>query len=260
MAEDQITATSDKFLSFQYYGPTNTILKNQVWSEISEILSNDKENVFILGGDFNALLWASDKMGGVGWNRQSQRDFSSFVIRVRLIEIPFKTGDFTWTNRRTGFLNIAEKLDRFFIAGDWTDSHWTSEVEILPITRSDHYPICLRIQDKSAPARCPFKFEAMWLRDGSIRNLIDQWWKHKPVNSGNKAFAFFKKLQFVKEKLKQSNRESFRNIFRDKLDLEKDLKLLHEQIIRNGMDEDCFQREKLLSTNYSEVLAREEIY
>ncbi|XP_057818353.1 uncharacterized protein LOC131031290 [Cryptomeria japonica] len=111
------------FFLFNIYGPTNTILKNQVWSEISKILSNDKENVFILGGDFNALLQPSDKMGGVGWNRQSQRDFSSFVIRAGLIEIPFKMGDFTWTNRRSGFLNFAKKLDRFFMVGDWTESH-----------------------------------------------------------------------------------------------------------------------------------------
>ncbi|XP_057814415.1 uncharacterized protein LOC131028190 [Cryptomeria japonica] len=195
-------------------------------------------------------------MGGVGWNRQSQRDFSSFVISSGLFEIPFKMGDFTWTNRRSGFLNITEKLDRFFIAGYWTKSHWTSEAEILPITGSDHYHICLRIQDDHAPERCPFKFEAMWLRDSSIRNLIDQWWKHKTINPGNKAF---KKIQFVKEQLKQWNRESFRNIFKDKIDLEKGLKFLHEQIISNGMDEDLFKKEKILSSKYSEVLAREEI-
>ncbi|XP_059070528.1 uncharacterized protein LOC131860170 [Cryptomeria japonica] len=248
------------FFLFNIYGPTNTNLKNQVWSEIFEIMSNDKENIYILGGDFNALLRPSDKMGGMGWNSQSQRDFSSFVTRAVLIEIPFKKGDFTWTNRRSGFLNIAERLDHFFIAGDWSESHWTSEAVILPITGSDHYPICVRIQDESAPARCPFKFEAMWLRDGNIRNLIEQWWKHNPVNPGNKSFTFLKKLQFIKEQLKQWNRESFRNIFKDKIDLENDLKSLHDHIITKGMDEDSFKREKILSSNYSEVLAREEIY
>ncbi|XP_059070594.1 uncharacterized protein LOC131860227 [Cryptomeria japonica] len=181
------------FFLINIYGPNNTNMKMQVWSELSEILRNDK-NLFILGGDFNALLRPLDKMRGVGWNRQSQRDFSSFVISSSLIEIPFKTGDFTWTNRRSGFLNIAKRLDRFFIAGDWTKSHWTCEAEILPITGSNHHPICLRIQDDSAPERCPFKFEAMWLQDGNIRNLVEQWWKHKPVNPSNKAFTFFKKI------------------------------------------------------------------
>ncbi|XP_059078035.1 uncharacterized protein LOC131876613 [Cryptomeria japonica] len=161
------------FFLFNIYGPINSNLKKQVWSELSEILSNDKENVFILGGDFNALIRPSDKKGGMGWNRQSQRDFSSFVTSSGLIKIPFKTREFTWTNRRSGFLNIAEKLDRFFIAGDWSKSHWTSNAEILPFTGSDHYPICLRLQDDNALERCPFKFEAMWLRDGNIKNLID---------------------------------------------------------------------------------------
>ncbi|XP_059070351.1 uncharacterized protein LOC131860023 [Cryptomeria japonica] len=177
-------------------------------------------------------------MGGAGWTRQSQRDFSSFVISSRLIEIPFKTGELTWTNRRSGFLNIAERLDRFFIAGDWTESHWANEAEILLITGSDHYPICLRIQDDNAPERCPFKFEAMWLWDISIRNLVEQWWKHKPDNPGNKAFILLKKLQFLKEQFKRWNRESFRNILKEKVDLEEGLKTLHEQIISQGMDED----------------------
>lgn len=93
-------------------------MKVQMWNELSEIMRNDRENLFILGGYFNALLRPSDKMGGVGWNRQSQRDFSSFVMSSGLIEIPFRMGEFTWTNRRSGFLNISERLDRFFIVGD----------------------------------------------------------------------------------------------------------------------------------------------
>ncbi|XP_059068451.1 uncharacterized protein LOC131858970 [Cryptomeria japonica] len=248
------------FFLFNIYGPTNSNLKKQLWSELSDILTNDKENVFILGGDFNALIRPSDKKGGMGWNRQSQRDFSSFVTSSSLIEIPFKMGEFTWTNRRSIFLNIAEKLDRFFITGDWLESHWTSDAEILPFTGSDHYPICLRVQDDSAPERCPFKFEAMWLQDGNIKNLIGQWWQHKLENPGNKAFTFFKKIQFVKDQLKQWNRVTFRNIFKDKLILEKDLKSLHEQIINNGMDEDLYKQEKSLNNQYAEVLAREETF
>ncbi|XP_059078137.1 uncharacterized protein LOC131876697 [Cryptomeria japonica] len=170
-------------------------------------------------------------MGGVGWNRQSHGDFSAFVMDFGLLEIPFRMRDFTWTNRRSGFLNISEWLDRFFIVGDWSESHWNCAAEILPITGSDYYPICLRIQDDSALERYPFKFEAMWLRDNNIRNLVEQWWRHNPERPCNKAFIFFKKLQFLKEQFKKWNRESFSNIFNEKLGIEDELKILHEQII-----------------------------
>lgn len=112
-------------------------------------------------------------MGGVGWNSQSHRDLCAFVMDTGLIEIPFKSGDFTWNNRRSGFLNIADILDRFFIAGDWSESHWNCVAEIRPITGSDHYPICLIIQDDTTPDRCPFKFEAMWLRDNNLKTLVE---------------------------------------------------------------------------------------
>ncbi|XP_059067688.1 uncharacterized protein LOC131858466 [Cryptomeria japonica] len=198
-------------------------------------------------------------MGGVGWNRQCHTDFSAFVMDCGLFKIPFRTGDFTWTNR-SGFFNIVERLDRFFIAGDWSESHWNCVAEILPITSSDHYPICLRIQDDSALDRCPFKFEAMWLRDSNITNLVECWWHYILEKSSNKAFIFFKKLQFLKEQFKKSNRESFSNIFSEKLGIEDELKIFHEQIINQGMDEEVFNKEKVLNKRYFEVLAREEIF
>ncbi|XP_057854761.2 uncharacterized protein LOC131064586 [Cryptomeria japonica] len=170
------------FFLINIYGPNNSNLKMQMWEELADIMRNDRENLFILGGDFNAILRPLDKMGSVGWNRQSQRDLSSFVMNLGLIEIPFRTWDFTWTNRSSGFLNMAKRLDRFFIAGDWLESHWKSVAEILPISGSHHYPICLRIQEESAPERCSFKFETMWLRDSNIRKLIEQWWKHNLDN------------------------------------------------------------------------------
>lgn len=74
------------------------------------------------------------------------------------------------------------------------------------------------------------------------------------------AFTFFKKLQFVKEQLKKWNRESFKNIFNEKLILEEELKQLHEQVILQGMDEFSFLKEKELNKVYSNILAREESF
>lgn len=163
-------------------------------------------------------------MGGNGWIRQSNIDFSSFITELGLIEIPFKIEEYTWTNKRIGFLNIAERLDKNFVVGDWSSHPWTCIADILSLTGSDHYPIGVQIQDEKSPDRCPFKFEAMWLMDNNIRSLMEMWWKKSPESPGNKAFMFFKKLQFVKEQLKKWNRESFKNIFNEKLGLEEELK------------------------------------
>lgn len=104
------------------------------------------------------------KNRGVGWVNQKKKYFCIFVTYNGLFDIQFKLGNFTWTNRRSGFLNIAEKLDRFFFVDNWDKFHWTVQAEMLPIIGSNHYPISVRIQEDVVLDRCPFKFEKMWLR------------------------------------------------------------------------------------------------
>ena len=60
-------------------------------------------------------------------------------------------------------------MDRFILGGDWTMVDWMVEAEILPINGSDHFLISLRIQEECVPNRCPFKFEAMWLRENGFK-------------------------------------------------------------------------------------------
>lgn len=62
-------------------------------------------------------LWRK-KVGVVILN-QVQQDFCDLFVGSGLMEVKFKTGEFTWTNRRVGFSNIVEKLDCFFLAGNW---------------------------------------------------------------------------------------------------------------------------------------------
>lgn len=127
------------------------------------------------------------------------------------------------------------------------------QAEILPITGSDHYPICVRIHEDEVLERCPFKFEKMWLREEGFLDRVAEWWAKAPQRFGNKDFIFFKKLQYIEKKLKQWNREAFKNIFTEKLRLEKELGDLHQKFIEGGMREEEFQKEKDLNKEYSEV-------
>ncbi|XP_059070613.1 uncharacterized protein LOC131068907 [Cryptomeria japonica] len=108
--------------------------------------------------------------------------------------------------------------------------------------------------------RCPFKFEKMWLRDQNLRDLINGWWSGAPEVSGTKAFIFVKKLQFIKSKLKEWNRVKFDNIFANKRELEDRLASLQEDIIQMGVTSEKFLQERELKGQYSELLAREEVF
>ena len=67
-------------------------------------------------------------------------------------------------SRRMGFTNIAKRIDHFLLGGEWSKIDWLFQEKIVPLTRLDHFPICLNIWNDATPERDPFRFERMWLR------------------------------------------------------------------------------------------------
>lgn len=51
-----ITSFDMHFKVLNVYGPTTTIDKKNLWDKLSQIIQQDDEPRFIIGGDFNALL------------------------------------------------------------------------------------------------------------------------------------------------------------------------------------------------------------
>ena len=71
---------------------------------------------------------------------------------------------------------------------------------------------------------------------------------------------FFKKLQFLKKKLKLWNREVFKNIFDEKFKIEKKLAHLKNKFNQEGIDENVFIQERELKKVYNKVLHMEETF
>lgn len=248
------------FILINVYGPSKPIHQRDFWQPLSSLIQELEEGVIIIGGDFNAILDVNDKSGGKGGLSASQVNFPNFVMDNGLREVKSKEGQFTWSNRRILESHVAEKLDCFFLGGPWAETNFLFVSNIQPMVASEHLPVELTIAFDGPPIRCPFKFEKMWLRHGSLRDLIKEWWSGAPKVIGTKAFVFVKKLQFVKPKIKEWNRIKFGNIFANKRDLEERLATLQEVIIQKGISSKTFLQERDLKNQYNEVLARDEIY
>ncbi|XP_057818721.2 uncharacterized protein LOC131031588 [Cryptomeria japonica] len=261
----QMVKVNSKIMNFScflinVYGPTLAMDKCRLWEDITKLLTKVRPTLAIVAGDFNATLSFSDKRGGVGRMCRTQSDFQSFVNSNTLFEVVAKGGNFTWTNRQRIFSNIAEKLDRFFLVGDWNLAPLVFGAEVLAISGSDHFSVSLVVQKDEFLLWCPLKVEKMWLRELGFRDHVVGWWKEAPVVEGFLAFWFFKKLSFVKQKLKSWNREVFGNIFDEKRRIEGNLGALNAKVLAEGMDEVDYFTEKYLLSKYGEVLQREEIY
>ncbi|XP_057823941.2 uncharacterized protein LOC131036143 [Cryptomeria japonica] len=252
----KVSSRTINFSSFliNVYGPTKTTYKCQLWEEISKILEDIRLALMIVVGDFNATLSHSDKRGGVRRMCMIQSNFQTFVDSNALFEVAAKGGNFTWTNRHLGFSNIAEKCDRFFLAGDWNLAPLIFEAKILAILGSDHFPVSLVVQKDGVILKCPFKVEKMWLREQGFSDQVVWWWKETPVVKGFLAYQFFKKLSDVKQKLKRWNKDVFGNIFEEKQKIEGELGNLNSKVIGEGMDEVDYLMEKDLLSRYGEVL------
>ncbi|KAK3204961.1 hypothetical protein Dsin_019007 [Dipteronia sinensis] len=83
-----------------------------LWHDIATIL-NSFPIPWVVGGDFNSVLDPSERIG-VSSNLGSIRNFNSFVLRAKIIDIPLQGMTFTWSN----FRDVAawSRLDRFLIS------------------------------------------------------------------------------------------------------------------------------------------------
>ena len=176
-----------------------------------------------------------------------------------MIDIPMNNGIYTWYNKRKDFAFIAEKLDRFFIIGNFDDYNLNYQSSILPTAGSDHYPVCFEFSEPSKPVRNPFKCEKMWFQDLDFIKNISDWWTQARFE-GSKMFIFVSKLKLLKEKILRWNREHFNNIFKEKMEIENRLKNLNQEIIKHGMNNDSYFLEKELLAKQENILSKEEIF
>ncbi|KAL4188896.1 hypothetical protein AMTRI_Chr08g204290 [Amborella trichopoda] len=88
------------------YGPNSPILRNRLWSELD------------LGGDFNVIRWSYERNSSTSIS-QGMKDFSDFISRNELLDIPIQSSRFTWSNHAAN--PTLSKLDRFLLSLNWEE-------------------------------------------------------------------------------------------------------------------------------------------
>lgn len=134
-----------------------------------------------------------EKLGGNYKLGQVMIDFSNFVCNSGLIDVNASNSIFTWNNMTRDFLNIVERLDRFFVLTNWMDNVRMVGARIVPVSVSDHFSVELKIHEDKGNIKTCFKFENMWWWDKLV-NLLEVWWMECRVG-GSCSFKFMKKLQ-----------------------------------------------------------------
>ncbi|XP_075663408.1 uncharacterized protein LOC142632996 [Castanea sativa] len=161
-------------------------------------------------GDFNSIKNAGEKSGGKPTIESSVNNIRTFITNTAAIDLGFKGPPFTWTNKREDLANIRERLDQCMCNQEWQLLFPKAGVAHLCATNSDHSPILLDINFENEKIARPFRFEAMWTKDETSREVVDKAWQLQV--EGSQGFKLARKQTNTKNELKKWNKEHFGNV------------------------------------------------
>ncbi|XP_058078937.1 uncharacterized protein LOC131227200 [Magnolia sinica] len=122
------------------YASCNRIQRRTLWREISNLASSIRR-LWVIGGDFNAVLNANEKLGAQMADTNSSADFFEVVQDSSLQDAGFSGNRFTWCNNREGAVRVWARLDRVLFNICWGAIFSSFQVQHLPTNKSDHAPL-----------------------------------------------------------------------------------------------------------------------
>ncbi|XP_061359030.1 uncharacterized protein LOC133303170 [Gastrolobium bilobum] len=181
------------------------IIRKCGWLELEDI-SYDMTDPWLVLGDFNAILHASEKIGSQELCWKGMDEFNQCLINCNVSDMGFKGPDFTWKRGR-----LHERLDRACSSEAWNIAWPNRFVSHLPFYNSDHRPILLYDERISVPREHirSFKFMAAWLTDSRFGDLVRSCWENGDWLTARRKFevdATFWHHNVFKEVFKQKNR------------------------------------------------------
>lgn len=212
------------FLFTGVYGPPKCQDRHILWNYLGQLHPCDLP--WILCGDFNQILNKSEKLSRCDTSR-GHKEFANFLNQKSLIEIPSSGNWFTWTNNRKFDDVVWERLDRAICNFEWINWLPHTYYEVLP-TASDHSPILIHMEQQHHAKKRYFKFEAMWTKHESCKDVIKNAWN--TTTQGSAAYKLISKQKNTAKNLSQWNKSVFGNITSQIRELEQQLKILQSNL------------------------------
>ncbi|XP_059428616.1 uncharacterized protein LOC132162400 [Corylus avellana] len=153
-----------KFTSF--YGHPEANKRREAWGLLRYLVTMAPEPWIYLG-DFNEILYVSEKLGGKDRHRGFMEDFQSTLTNCNLMDLGYRGPKFTWNNGRDGEAFVQERLDRVVANEGWRAFFPKVDILVEGTLCSDHLPLFVTLHEDKRLGRNihPFKHEAYSLLD-----------------------------------------------------------------------------------------------
>jgi exonuclease III len=154
-----------------FYGEPSWENKHRTYDVLRDLHSR-ADLPWLAIGDFNEILYSSEKEGGAPRARSRMQAFQD---TLNLEDIGCEGDIFTWFRGGT-----KERLDRAVGNAAWSAMHPLAGLRNLDKARSDHRPICLdtcHLAGVAEPQTCSqHKFEARWLNKETVEEIVKSAW------------------------------------------------------------------------------------
>ncbi|XP_019180182.1 PREDICTED: uncharacterized protein LOC109175373 [Ipomoea nil] len=234
-----------------YYGFPKRSMRRESW-ELLKRLSMQSTLPWVVIGDFNDLLFQSEKRGNNPHPEGLLRGFGETLDYCGLLQLPMEGYLYTWERGEGTEDWVEEKLDRAVATMEWRELLVEAKTVNILTRKSNHSAIFLSI---SNPMRFgvggprAFRFEMAWLLDSGCRGVVEQAWLD---GQGN---GLLHSLQLCKDRLQAWGGDRF-HMFG------KQLKLLQAKLmkLKGGRGPAVLAEYNTISAQLSRLEAQEDVY
>ncbi|XP_024041960.1 uncharacterized protein LOC127901861 [Citrus sinensis] len=228
------------------YASPSPCKRRDLWSHL-ERLATTVQGPWLMGGDFNSIIYASEKRGGSSHRSGICGLFRTWLHSNRLYDLQFKGPKFTWSRG-----TLAKRLDRAVCNEDWTARFTENTVLHLPKIASDHRPVLVRFEkvEERGRGNKPFWFLAAWLIDKGFQNLVNSSWGFDD--------SYLEVVQRFTTNVSLWNKNTFGNIFHKKRNLLARIGGI-QRVLETCTKQSLVRLELKLKVELEQVLTQEEL-
>lgn len=160
-----------------FYGNFEVVREAGSWNVLRS-LGGQCNLPWLCCGDFNEILFHSEKRGGTRKSNVLLEDFKDVLNECNLFDCHASGYKYTWSNCREGL--IEARLDRFLANPEWKLMFPRACFSNEEGLSSDHLPVVVKgggEKPRKRRKRKVFRFEAMWLRDPACEELVMNEWQ-----------------------------------------------------------------------------------
>lgn len=238
-----------KFMATFVYGSNLFMERKDLWNDLT--VCNTSEPWVILG-DFNALRYITDKIGGDNHWPPHMEDFNNCVVTNELEDLRYSGCHFTRSNKQDSTHFISTKIDRVLVNEQWINSFSCSNAHFPSPGISDHSPAVVVVNPDPRRTKKPFKFFNFLALHPEFLCTVQKVWRR--VILGNPMFVVCEKLRLLQSDPKKLNNREFSDISKRTAAARQELDNIQSSLSHDPSDSIKQAQERILCKQYIAII------